>query len=305
MPPAAAPASEAGHWAEFWSEPDRAKGGCLAASPAIGALCADLWRQFARGLPKRARVLDAATGDGIVLIRMASARPDLKVTGIDFSPTLPPPPPGITLRCGVAMEELPFADGRFGALTSQFGFEYGATEAAAAELSRVLAAGGAFQFLIHHRASPVVVHGAERRRALHWAAFESGGIARARNLAAARATIALATPPAFAAALAEARSLFPGQPVAQEIAASILDLLQRRADPSYVAEALAMIERKARSEIASLDALDRAARDEEGIQALVRLVEGRGLRARLVRPVADPQSRRPFAWLIAGEKAQP
>ena len=300
MPP---PRSGAEAWAEFWAEPERAKGGCLAANPGIAHVCSELWRDFARALPKRARVLDAATGDGIVLVRMAAARPDLKLTGIDYSPVLPPAPPGVTLRAGVAMDDLPFPDGRFAALTSQFGFEYGASDRAGRELSRVLAPAGAFQFLVHHASSPVVLHGTQRRAAIRWAAFESGGIARARKLATARAAIALATPPAFAAAVGEARRLFPAQPVAAEIAGSILDLLQRPAESAYVARGLDLIERKARSEIASLDALEEAARDEEGVAALRGLLDAAGLRVDLCEPVPDPQSRRPFAWLLRGAKA--
>lgn len=302
MPPPTVGGPDAAHWAEFWSEPERARGGCLAGNAALAKACAELWRDFARRLPKRARVLDAATGDGVVLTRMAAARPDLKLLGIDYAPTLPPAPPGMTLRCGIAMDDLPFPDARFDALTSQFGFEYGAGQAAAGELSRVLAPGAPFQFLVHHAASPVVVHGRQRREAIDWAAFGSGGIERAQRLAAARAAVPLATPPAFAAAVAEARRRFPGQPVAAEIAGSILDLLRRSADARYLADALALIEKKARSEIASLDALQRAARDEEGIAALRAMLDAAGLRATACAPVDDPQSRRPFAWLLRGAK---
>ena len=303
MPPPGPGGDEANHWAEFWSEPGRARGGCLAASPGVAHASAALWREFARALPKRARVLDVATGDGIVLARMAAARPDLRLCGIDLSPVLPAPPPGATLHCGVAMEALPFPDSRFAAIVSQFGFEYGAGEAAAREMARVLAPGGAFQFLVHHRASPVVVHGRQRREAIEWAAFASGGIERARRFAAGRASVALPTPPAFAEAVAEARRRYPGQPVAAEIAGSILDLLRRPAPPAYLAEALALIARKARSEIATLDALDAAARDEEGIAALQRLLGEAGLRGTACAAVEDPQSRRPFAWLLRGVAA--
>ena len=60
------------------------------------------------------------------------------------------------------MEELPFADQRFGAVVSQFGFEYSRRDPAAGEIARVLRPGGAMSLLVHHAASAVL---ATNRRA--------------------------------------------------------------------------------------------------------------------------------------------
>lgn len=290
-------------WADFWlHEQGPASGGCLAdAADELGAVQAEAWREFASGLPRKARVLDLATGDGIVLKRLRGARADLRLTGVDSAPGLPKGPHGIELKAGVAIEALPFADASFDAATSQFGYEYGRTGEAAAEVARVLVSGGCFLFLVHDRAGPVVAHNRARVDALRWAAIDSGLIDKARALATARRTMPLPTPAAFRDAVGEAMRRFPGQSVAAEVSQAVLQSLSAGFSSQDSSTFIDQIERKATSELARLDALAEAARDEDGVEELVQELQNAGLE---VEPARGMRNRRgdPFAWEIRGRK---
>lgn len=288
-------------WADFWlNEQGAGAGGCLAgATNDLGAVQAAVWREFASSLPRKSRVLDLASGDGIVLKHIRGIRSDLRLTGVDSAPGLPKSPAGLRLMAGIAIEALPFDDSSFDAITSQFGYEYGRTEEAAKEIRRVLKDGGTFLLLVHDRSSPVVAHNSVRSSALRWAGIESGLIDMARKVATARQSLPLPTPPNFREAVAEAKQRFPGQSVGAEVAQAVLQSLAPGLDPSSSLRFLDQMERKMRSELARLEALSAAARDEAGANQLVRELEATGLE--LVRPLrVTSQVGVPFAWQIGG-----
>jgi SAM-dependent methyltransferase len=90
------------------------------------------------------RLLDVASGPGYVAA--AAARQGAQVTGVDIAPAMIEfarrSHPEIDFRPGDA-EALPFADGSFDAVVSNFGILHlGRPEQAAAEFARVLTAGG-------------------------------------------------------------------------------------------------------------------------------------------------------------------
>ncbi len=279
-----------GRWADYWAGSGARGGGCLpdAAGPARPAL-ERLWRDFARDLPAKARLLDLATGDGAVPRIMRAARRDLVLTGVDSAPALPPAPAGIRLLAGVAMERLPFADAAIDAVTSQFGIEYGDVARAAAETARVLKGGGLLRAAVHHSAGAIVGHNLGRRGALGWAVGGSGLLDRGRRLAAARAAVALPTPDSFRAAIGEARTLFPGQTAAAEFAAAVAETLDMGASrpPRETIEVLATLEARGRAEISRLDALADAARDDEGIARLAAALGAAGLDVAPPRPLSE------------------
>ena len=287
-------------WADFWREDQGNGGGCLAiAGSELGASQTALWQDFAGSLPKGAQVLDLGTGDGIILRIMGSRRPDLRLTGVDSAPFLPPAKGKMRLQANVAMEQLPFADGRFAAVASQFGYEYGDTGRAAAEVCRVLASGGRFLFLVHRSDGPIVTHNQWRTAALRWAAVDSGLLDRARTLAVTRQTLPISTPASFAEAVREAAAKFPQDSVAVEIAQAVMQSLGPGLSPGDSLAALAEIDRKAKSELLRLDALARAARDEPGAAALVAELRSVGLSAEAPAAVCN-RSGEPYAWKLAG-----
>lgn len=266
-------------WTRYWAAGGR---GCLpeAAGP-ITAVQKRIWQDFARTLPRGTRVLDLATGSGSVCRWMAEARRDLKPTGVD-SAALPPAPAGIVLKARVSIASLPFRDRQFGAATSQFGFEYCADPARSSELARVLAPGAPLLMIVHHSGSAIVAHNCARRDALRWA--------MATHLAKAKAFAAtgLPIPPAFAQIPASA-----AHQAAAEFLTGLVQRLRARAP-------IAPLEADALGEIARIDELEAAARDPDGIGDLVAELAATGLAMEPARPLPDPQSERPLAWLVSG-----
>jgi SAM-dependent methyltransferase len=155
MKAAASRIVRANAWSEFWA--DAVQSHCVAGAPDIWRSLAAHWGPFAAGLPVGARVLDLGCGAGVVGSWMLKARPDLRISGIDSARIHRKLHPQLELLAETTMEELPFADQRFDAVVSQFGFEYSQRGAAAREIARVLKPGGALSLLVHHSASAVLV----------------------------------------------------------------------------------------------------------------------------------------------------
>jgi SAM-dependent methyltransferase len=291
-------------WADFWAQKSGERGpACLPnALQEIDAAQRETWHAFARDLAPGVRLLDLATGDGAVLKKIREARTDLVLTGVDSAPTLPPAPPGMTLRAGVSMEALPFEDGAFDAVVSQFGYEYGDTAAIAPEAARLLAPGGRLGLLIHRRDGPIVAHNLPRRDALRWALAPGGYLAKARGLVAARRIAAIPTPPAFRTAPEEAQRLFPGQSVGHEFLTAILHTLEmgRGKPPEESLEVFATLESKASNEIARIETLERAACDADRIALISDELRAAGLDMRPPAEVAERSTGRAFAWFLAG-----
>jgi SAM-dependent methyltransferase len=271
--------------------------------PGVRAVLDAPWRELARVLPRRAALLDLATGGGIVLRMLQSLRNDLQLTGIDAAAGLPPLA-GAKMIGGVDMAAMPFAAGRFDAVTSRFGIEYGVGTNAAREAARVLKPGGRLSFVVHHAQSPIVEHNRARLQALRWASSESGVLAKARALARSRRFAALPTPPFFAQAAAQARSLFPAQPVAWEFLTGIartLDMGMGRPE-GEVLGVLDTLETRAAGETARLDQLQTAACDEGRIALLCDALRDGGLSVEAAAELRQPGSARPLAWLVQGTR---
>jgi hypothetical protein len=97
---------------------------------------------------------------------LLDSRPDVSVTGIDFARIPLTIHPRVELLADTAMECLPFAEGSFGAVVSQFGYEYSQMELATHEMARVLAADARFSLLVHHADSSIVAANRSRLNAL-------------------------------------------------------------------------------------------------------------------------------------------
>jgi SAM-dependent methyltransferase len=152
-------------WTAFWQEPGQSR--CVAAAADVSTTLDRHWTSFAPTLPAGSRVLDLGCGAGAVARALLEARGDIHVTGVDFARIPLTLRPRMELLADTAMESLPFADGSFAAATSQFGFEYGHTAKAAPEMTRVLAPGATFSFLVHHAGSLIVAADRARLDALH------------------------------------------------------------------------------------------------------------------------------------------
>jgi len=147
-------------WTLFWA--DSAQSRCAAGAPAIWQSLVRHWTAFARTLPPGARVLDLGCGAGAVGKMLLAARADLRVTGVDAARVPRSTLPQMELLSDTDMESLPFDNGSFSAVVSQFGYEYSHTNEAAREVSRVVAPGASLSFLVHHSHSAIVNANRER-----------------------------------------------------------------------------------------------------------------------------------------------
>ncbi len=289
-------------WTAFWeNEPAAEAGATLANLPtALRDLLDAPWSAFAASLPGKGRVLDLATGGGVVLDLLHRQRADLALTGVDAVRRLPKRR-GMVLRGGIRTDRLPFPDASFDAATSRFGIEYGPLGAGAREAARVLRPGGTIGMLLHHADSNVLRHNRARRAALGWAACDSGWVGKAINLARTRMAIALPVPPAFRAAPAEAAARFPEQSAAWEFLTGLAQILERVAPPDSEA-AIMQLAARAEAELTRLDELLGAACDADRLAELTRAFVSAGVQIAPVRTIDEPDGV-PLAWWVEGRKA--
>jgi len=151
-------------WTAFWQDPGQSR--CVAAAHDIWQVLTHHWATFAAKLAHGTRVLDLGCGAGAVARLMLAARGDVQVTGIDFARVPLVLHPNFELLSDTPMESLPFGEHCFGAVVSQFGYEYSQTDAAARELAQVLAPGARLAFLAHHSESSIVATNRTRLNAL-------------------------------------------------------------------------------------------------------------------------------------------
>ena len=292
-------------WNDFWSaSAQRGTSAGTAAGEASGCLPARwagiedsqkaVWRSFASDLPENAKVLDLATGNGMVLRWMEEARPDLTLSGIDLAPTIPPAPAGTTTQGGVAMESLPFADGSFNAVTSQFGFEYGDVKKVAAEIARVLVQGGKVGLIVHRGDGAILEHNQKRQRELMWALKEKS-VGKKVSAALKGGPLQIDKAARIAQKVAEAGSAKFGQSSpAWEIPEAIRRscLLGRRSGVGSIIETIGMIEGQAKNELGRIRSLAGACKTADNREKLVGAFEANGLSLVSTEALTEPSGRK-------------
>lgn len=290
-------------WGDFWAgQSNQGEGGCLPARwRTIDDAQRRAWRAFARLLPARAKVLDLATGDGRVMGWLLSARRDLKLMGVDLASHIPDPPRGTRSRGGIAMESLPFADASYGAVVSQFGFEYGEPGAVLAEIRRVCSVGSHVGLMTHRLDGPILEHNLRRREGLLWVLEDAGLIAKARSSLSLRA-VGIGVPPVILNAPAEAKGRFgegsAGWELAEAIARSLS--LGRNDRAEEVEPLLARLEGMARNEIGRVDLLHDACRRIADSTAWAETFKQHGFKLLSRVEVCEAGSRQAFAdfWTL-------
>lgn len=161
------PKNAAQHWDAYWGGRDAAQGrqqDAAVTGDAPGDKFDTLWRVFFdTALKTRAqfRLADLACGAGVVTARAAEIGGAQGRTGflcgVDYAPQAAaavarrPAPPALAIS-GIAasVSALPFPDRCFDLIVSQFGVEYAGADALG-EAARILAPGGAGQFVIHYK----------------------------------------------------------------------------------------------------------------------------------------------------------
>ena len=150
-------------WSSYWAQ--GALHSCVGSfdanySGAIGTF----WEPLVADISPGARVLDLATGNGALPLRLWERHgraSGLRIDAVDLAALAPPwyspeTHPGIAFHSGVAMESLPFADGTFDWVLSQFGLEYARRPEALRECLRVARQDARLAFVLHHAGSVLV-----------------------------------------------------------------------------------------------------------------------------------------------------
>jgi SAM-dependent methyltransferase len=148
------------------------------------------WREAFADLDASRRVLDIATGNGPLPKLIADLCPDLpEIDAVDLAEVRPAWHAGlpaahrerIRFHVGIAAERLPFADGRFDLVTSQYGIEYSDLARSLPEARRVAQPQARLAFVLHHiDALPVRIGRAEIEH-LAFLQGEAGLLAAARG----------------------------------------------------------------------------------------------------------------------------
>ena len=280
-------------WGEFWDRVARnGGGGCLPQRmAAIEQAQQAAWKGFIEQVSGTPRVLDLATGDGRVLAWLMQMRPGIEATGTDLAPQLPPPPPGAKVMAGVAMEELPFEDASFDAITSQFGFEYGDTSRSAMEVARVLAKDGRVGLMVHRGDGPILEHNAVRREQILWVLSEKDlftGVRSALEADDADGASALAT---IAAREGGERwgQASPGWEIPEAVRRTML--YGAGGSRRQILETLSEIEQQARAEVGRIDSLGRACAVADDRDTLVAHLSDAGLAMTSTAEMSEPSGR--------------
>ena len=146
----ATPTAAATDWSDYWRKEGAGGEVFVGAGNARNEHLASFWAEALGALPAGARVLDVACGAGSVFAALP-AQHGLVLVGSDLSDAalevlrkrLPE-----TETVQAPATELPFGDGEFQAVVSQFGVEYAGLDAFG-EAARVIAPGGRLLLLCH------------------------------------------------------------------------------------------------------------------------------------------------------------
>jgi SAM-dependent methyltransferase len=148
-------------WQLFWQ--DAGIDGCTATlPPAVAANIGVGWQALLSSVPLSLRLLDVACGRGAVLAR-ARALGFGDVCGVDLAAISGADP---AIRGGIDAAQLPFADGSFDIVASQFGIEYAGLVAAGREAARV--ARRQLWLLLHAAEGPIAAQAREQLAQLAW-----------------------------------------------------------------------------------------------------------------------------------------
>jgi ubiquinone/menaquinone biosynthesis C-methylase UbiE len=160
-------------WDSYWHD-SRVHSTVAESSPEAEAALEAHWREFSAELPNSAAILDLGCGNGAVLLVAARVSQEtgkgFKLYGLDsaaIDPVKYVPKEellqGIEFTGQTPMEAMPYKQGQFDAVVSQFGIEF-ADSRAIGETARVLKRGGRFGAVTFAANSPPVVQSASKMR---------------------------------------------------------------------------------------------------------------------------------------------
>lgn len=323
------------HWDQYWQTDRQAS--CLNLdTPNYSADMRAGWTVFFSGLPSGAKVLDICTGNGAVAaIAYETGRDHGKafdVHGVDgaeidparFVTTAGETLKAITFHGRTAAERLPFEDGAFDAVASNYGIEYTERQRSLPEAVRVLKSGGRLRFVVHAVEGTVM---RDTRTALEQTAFIVEKVqlhALARQaieavVASERNPAGPGSDPRLHAQAIQARDAFQagiqkvvaqyGRTADSAVVMSITDVLihtfsVRGGFPlETLVEKVEETKREALANRGRMIELSNAAVDEAGAREIAAALGAEGLKETRVEPLLYDLDRRMIGWQIAGVKA--
>ncbi len=308
-------------WDEFWRGGSDAAivGDRGATSPALKGFWSEAFSGLVAMGGEECSLLDLASGAGVVsetALAHISAR---EVTAVDISAAAVNATrsrlgvKGIVANCA----DLPFSDGAFSCVASQYGLEY-AGQDAFGEAARALAPGGAFVALVHVRGGAIEAE-CSRDADVAGAVIESNvlsAVADAFQIASGR-TGAHAPQAAMAAnrealmkgaqALKTVRATY-GDTAASGLAVRINDdiarLFQRMSayEPQEVLDWSAGVEAETRSYLARMTSMQNAALDEPAVQDAAERMRAHDVVFETTVPQRLYDGAEPIAWIFKGAK---
>jgi SAM-dependent methyltransferase len=157
-----------------------------------GGAIAAFWQSVLKQTAAGSRILDLATGAGALPRLFFEQRPDLvlSIDAVDLVESTPrwldtlPSAQARSIRfhTGTPLENLPFADGEFDLVVSQYGLEYARRPEAIDELRRVRAGRGRTALVLHHADARPVRLAAVEVGHIEWLRAGDGLIAAARAM---------------------------------------------------------------------------------------------------------------------------
>lgn len=307
-------------WTEYWRT--GASESCIA-SPEMKIRLTALWDEFVDDLSDGSRILDVATGNGTVALncisRARTRKIGLQVDAVDAADIKPKKfvkRPGllnheVNFFGGVQIENLPFADGCFAGVVSQFGFEYADEEPAVSEVSRVLAPGGKLRLIIHAHDGAISNDIGVRLERLHSVLAENGPVSLVLTLARAAEngdTETLNQKTKYMTAATELTRTLAENPLPDDSAlfysTEFLNLWARRNDyrPADLRRSLEQGWFNANGTALRQSQMLRVARSEQDIGRIYQRFEEAGLIMDMASPIHDHIRNVQTAWILNGRK---
>jgi hypothetical protein len=241
------------------------------------------WRSLAAATLAGGTVIDLATGNGAVPAALLGENPDLVVTGVDMADIDPVrflSTPGalasVDFRGATDICSLPFEDGSFDVVTSQFGIEYTPLQQTIPEAVRVIVKGGVVQLLMHRASSEIVAPAAIRRLEME-ALMADDGVLQKLAVFVADDTPADDVEAAGAAHLASDVARTPG--ITGQIFEGINQVIKlvTTSNRQGARELCATMQMRLAADRDRLQFLEDCALDKPGFDAVIKLLEANGV----------------------------
>ena len=307
-------------WQDYWKSDRPAS--CVPENARTADEIAAYWVSKFAELPDGARILDVATGNGILLAHAASAASQhgksFALTGVDLADIDPQkflsePPEGFRdarFLGGTPAERLPFGDGEFDTVVSQYGLEYARLDRALAEVERVLVPGGGLVWLAHCEDSDVVRQNRDQGRQVEFLLAPRGPLAAMEKFV---ARIARGRNPSFAerqlqAALTDAEAYCREHPPAK-IVGEVCTVIAATANRwrAYRARDLARMLSDSRQRLLRhrqrINDLVAAVITPDRLEQLGARLNGPGWNRAAVEPFAAGAGQSPIGLLITAERS--